>query len=79
MVAELVEALPISQPAVSQHLRVLQDARLVQAEPDGSRRIYRLSPAGLEEVRSFISRMWDDALDAYEKQAIFEESERKGD
>lgn len=64
-VGALAEEFPISRPAVSQHLRVLAEAGLVEAVPDGSRRIYRLSPDGVARLRAYLDRLWDDALAAY--------------
>jgi DNA-binding transcriptional ArsR family regulator len=64
-VVELARDLPVSRPAVSQHLRVLKDAGLVTARPDGTRRIYQLDPAGLAELRSYLDEFWGKALLAY--------------
>lgn len=64
-VGELTTYLRISQPAVSQHLKVLKRARLVQARVDGQRRIYGLNPTGISLLRSYVDRMWTDALTAY--------------
>ncbi|MGH1414349.1 MAG: ArsR/SmtB family transcription factor [Pelagimonas sp.] len=64
-VADLAKTQPISRPAVSQHLKVLSDAQLVSAEPQGTRRIYRLNTAGLEALRSYLDQFWGDALGAY--------------
>lgn len=64
-VGELAAELPVSRPAVSQHLRVLLDAGLVTAAADGTRRLYRVHPRGLEELREYVERFWRDALDAY--------------
>jgi DNA-binding transcriptional ArsR family regulator len=61
-VGELARALPVSRPAVSQHLRVLKEAGLVADEPAGARRFYRLDPAGLAEARDYFDRFWTDAL-----------------
>lgn len=72
-VGELASGLPVSRPAVSQHLRVLKDARLVTVEADGTRRVYRLRREGLEAVRSYFDRFWDDTLDRFKDHA-----ERKG-
>ena len=72
-VGELARHLRVSQPAVSQHLAVLRRARLVRSRPDGQRRLYRLDPAGIEALRTYLDRMWDDALAAYAKS--FEEDE----
>jgi len=64
-VGELAERLPISQPAVSQHLKVLREAGLVAQRPEGSRRIYSLRPEGLAELRRWVDSMWDDVLGAF--------------
>jgi DNA-binding transcriptional ArsR family regulator len=61
-VGELALVLPISRPAVSQHLRVLQHAGLVTAQQDGTRRRYALDARGAAEVRAWLDRMWDRAL-----------------
>lgn len=59
-VQELADALPISRPAVSRHLRVLRRAGLVVDEPRGTRRIYRLHDEGVEAVRTYLSRVWGE-------------------
>lgn len=64
-VGELARLARISQPAVSQHLKVLREARLVTAERDGTRRNYRASRAGIDELRRYLESMWDDVLAAY--------------
>ena len=64
-VAELTRALPVSQPAVSQHLKVLREARLVRAVPRGASNVYHLDPHGLAETRAWLDRMWEAALDAF--------------
>ena len=61
-VGELADELPVSRPAVSQHLRVLKDAGLVSDERIGTRRIYRIEPAGLGELRDWVDGFWKDAL-----------------
>ena len=61
-VAELTRALPVSQSAVSQHLKVLRAARLVRSEPQGSRNIYEIDPAGLGPLRAWLDRLWTTAL-----------------
>jgi DNA-binding transcriptional ArsR family regulator len=66
-VQELADRLPISRPAVSQHLRVLNDAALVAVTAQGARRVYRLDPAGAAAVRDYLGRMWDTALDSFEE------------
>jgi DNA-binding transcriptional ArsR family regulator len=60
-VRELADALPISRPAVSRHLRVLKEAGLVTEEPRGTRRIYRLQDEGIEAVRTYLAKVWGDA------------------
>jgi DNA-binding transcriptional ArsR family regulator len=67
-VADLTRSLPVSQPAVSQHLKVLKDARLVRAEPRGASNIYHLDPHGLGQMRAWLDRMWADALDAFARE-----------
>ncbi|MBL8900968.1 MAG: winged helix-turn-helix transcriptional regulator [Planctomycetes bacterium] len=64
-VGELAEIAGISQPAVSQHLRVLDAARLVVHEAEGTRRYYRASQAGLAELREYVESLWDDVLTAF--------------
>ncbi|MFL5668108.1 MAG: ArsR/SmtB family transcription factor [Chloroflexota bacterium] len=60
-VQELADALPISRPAVSRHLRLLKDAGLVVEEPHGTRRVYRLHDEGVDEVRRYLERVWGEA------------------
>ena len=64
-VVELARELPVSRPAVSQHLRVLKDAGLVIDRPAGTRRIYQVDPDGLEALRADLERFWGNALTAY--------------
>jgi DNA-binding transcriptional ArsR family regulator len=68
-VGELARELPVSRPAVSQHLRVLKEAGLVVDDAVGTRRIYRLNPDGLRALRVYLDRLWEDALTAYQKAA----------
>jgi DNA-binding transcriptional ArsR family regulator len=68
-VGELARELPVSRPAVSQHLRVLKDAGLVVDRPAGARRIYQLDPNGVGELRAYLDRFWSRALAAY-KEAV---------
>jgi DNA-binding transcriptional ArsR family regulator len=67
-VGELAGHLPVSRPAVSQHLKVLKDAGLVRDEAQGTRRVYRIDPAGLGAVREWLDRHWERALTAYVEQ-----------
>ncbi len=64
-VGELARELPVSRPAVSQHLKVLKDARLVVDQPAGTRRIYRLDPDGVGALRADLERFWSKALASY--------------
>jgi len=64
-VGELAALLPVSRPAVSQHLKVLKEAQLVRDSAEGTRRIYAIDPAGLGAVRAWLDRFWDQALAAY--------------
>jgi DNA-binding transcriptional ArsR family regulator len=73
-VGELARELPISRPAVSQHLRVLKEAGLVIDRPMGNRRIYRVDPDGLAALRSQLERFWTAALANY-KQLVEESTE----
>jgi DNA-binding transcriptional ArsR family regulator len=72
-VGELASELPVSRPAVSQHLRVLKDARLVAVRPVGTRRIYQVDPDGLRALRGYLDHFWDQALAAY-KDAVENET-----
>jgi DNA-binding transcriptional ArsR family regulator len=72
-VGELAALLPVSRPAVSQHLKVLKDARLVRDEAQGTRRIYAIDPAGLGPLRAWLDRFWDRALACYAEAAEREE------
>jgi DNA-binding transcriptional ArsR family regulator len=60
-VREIADAMPISRPAVSRHLRLLRDAGLVTEEPRGTRRIYRLHDEGIEAVRTYLEQVWGEA------------------
>jgi DNA-binding transcriptional ArsR family regulator len=68
-VGELAAALPVSRPAVSQHLKVLKDAGLVVDRAVGNRRLYALNPSGVAVLQQWLDRIWSDALAAF-KQAV---------
>jgi DNA-binding transcriptional ArsR family regulator len=68
-VGELAQELPVSRPAVSQHLRVLKDGGLVVDRAEGTRRVYRLNPDGIAALRAYLDRVWDEALTAFQKAA----------
>jgi DNA-binding transcriptional ArsR family regulator len=74
-VGQLAAGLPVSRPAVSQHLRVLKEAGLVSERRDGTRRLYRIEPSGLEELRDYFERFWDEALEAFKEAAEREQEE----
>jgi DNA-binding transcriptional ArsR family regulator len=75
-VGELAAGLPVSRPAVSQHLRVLEGAGLVTAERQGTRRLYRVDPTALAALREYFDSFWADALAAF-KAAAESGAERK--
>lgn len=68
-VAELARDLPVTRPAVSQHLRALKDAGLVTVRTEGTRHIYRIDRSGLAAIRAWFDRFWDDALTAFAAEA----------
>lgn len=72
-VGELAEGLPVSRPAVSQHLRVLKEAGLVAERREGTRRIYRVDLQGIADVRAYFDRFWDQMLADYKAAAEKEE------
>jgi DNA-binding transcriptional ArsR family regulator len=68
-VGELAAGMPVSRPAVSQHLGVLKRARLVTERREGTKRLHRIDPRGLESLRTYLDRFWDEVLAAYAKAA----------
>ncbi len=76
-VTELAANLPVSRPAVSQHLKVLSDAGLVQSKAQGTRRIYAVQPEGLADLRNYLDQFWTDVLSAFA--AEVEQLEGPGD
>ena len=68
-VAEIAKGLPVSRPAVSQHLKVLKEAGLVNDRPEGTRRIYYIDPNGLGTLRAWLDRFWDEALENFRIEA----------
>jgi DNA-binding transcriptional ArsR family regulator len=73
-VGELARALPVSRPAVSQHLAVLKAAGLVKDHAEGARRVYQIDPAGLGPLRAWLDRFWDRTLQSFKAEA-----ERRGE
>jgi DNA-binding transcriptional ArsR family regulator len=68
-VGDIANQLPVSRPAVSQHLKVLKEAGLVRDEQDGTRRLYQLDPHGVQALRAYLDLFWTKALGAF-KQAV---------
>jgi DNA-binding transcriptional ArsR family regulator len=75
-VGEIARDLPVSRPAVSQHLKVLKDAGLVTDRADGARRVYHIDPKGLGAMRAWLDQFWDVALKAYAAEVERLEKER---
>ena len=73
-VGELARDLPVSRPAVSQHLKVLKQAGLVVDRPAGNRRIYQVAPDGVDALRAELDRFWNQALAAY-KEVVEQDTE----
>ena len=76
-VGEIARGMPISRPAVSQHLKVLKEAGLVSDRADGTRRVYQIDPTGLGELRSWLDRFWDEALLAFKSELENTDTARK--
>ncbi len=65
-VGSIAQTLPVSRPAVSQHLKVLKEAGLVADRPEGTRRVYYVDPKGLAAIRRWLDQFWEDALSAFQ-------------
>jgi DNA-binding transcriptional ArsR family regulator len=76
-VGEIARGLPVSRPAVSQHLRILKDAELVSDRSEGTRRIYYIDPKGLGAMRAWLDQFWDAALAAFAAEVERSNKERK--
>lgn len=76
-VSSLAAQLPISRPAVSQHLKILKAAGLVTDSAEGTRRIYRIDPSGIGAVREWLEQFWDTALESFKKYADSLEEEEE--
>ncbi|HEY4024071.1 MAG TPA: metalloregulator ArsR/SmtB family transcription factor [Pseudonocardiaceae bacterium] len=74
-VGELAAQLPVSRPAVSQHLKVLKEAGLVRDSAVGTRRLYQVDPDGVAAMRAYLDQLWGTALDAF-KQAVEKEEKQ---
>ncbi|MFL5841539.1 MAG: ArsR/SmtB family transcription factor [Thermoleophilaceae bacterium] len=75
-VGELARELPVTRPAVSQHLKVLKEAGLVTDRAEGARRIYHVNPSGVEAIRHWLDGFWDEALAAFKQAAETGEEEK---
>ena len=80
-VVEIADELPVSRPAVSQHLKILKDAGLVVVSRDGTRRIYHVDPKAVETMRRYLDRLWDRAVESFKDFAERQEeqSDSKGE
>jgi DNA-binding transcriptional ArsR family regulator len=76
-VGAIAEGLPVSRPAVSQHLKVLKEAGLVKDRAEGTRRVYYIDPEGLGELRRWLDEFWDDALTSFAKEVRASNSRAK--
>ncbi len=75
-VGDLAAGLPVTRPAISQHLKVLKEAKLVTDRAEGTRRIYRIDPAGLAQIRRWLDQFWDESLAAFAAAAEEPEDEK---
>jgi DNA-binding transcriptional ArsR family regulator len=75
---EIASHFDVTQPAVSQHLKVLKEAGLVDERRNGTRRLYRARPEGLAELKAFLDDFWGDRLDALKREAEREERKKHG-
>jgi DNA-binding transcriptional ArsR family regulator len=75
-VGRIAQGLPVSRPAVSQHLKILKEAGLVREERDGTRRIYEIDPNGLGALRAWLDQFWTIALDAFKAEAEKDEESK---
>jgi DNA-binding transcriptional ArsR family regulator len=76
-VGEIADGLPVSRPAVSQHLKCLKEAGLVRDEADGTRRLYEVDPNGLGELRAWLDGFWGEALDAFKAEVEAQPATRR--
>jgi DNA-binding transcriptional ArsR family regulator len=76
-VGAIARGMPVSRPAVSQHLKALKEAGLVADRPEGTRRVYFIDPHGLGSLRRWLDQFWDEALAAFQAQVELEAKERK--
>jgi len=77
-VGAIARRMPVSRPAVSQHLKVLKEAGLVAHRPEGTRRVYYIDPNGLGALRQWLDQFWDQALTAFQAEVERDMSSRRG-
>ena len=77
-VGAIAQRMPVSRPAVSQHLKVLKEAGLVADRPEGTRRVYYIDPNGLGALRQWLDQFWDQALTAFQAEIERDMSSRRG-
>jgi len=75
-VGRIAQGLPVSRPAVSQHLKILKEAGLVREERDGTRRIYEIDPKGLGSLRAWLDEFWNTALEAFKAEVEKDEESK---
>ena len=78
-VGRIAEGLPVSRPAVSQHLKVLKEAGLVADQAEGARRVYHIDPKGLGALRAWLDQFWTTALDAFAAEVERQERAKEGE
>lgn len=78
-VGSIAASMPVSRPAVSQHLKVLKEAGLVSDRPEGTRRVYVIDPKGLAAIRQWLDRFWDTALAAFQAEVEAQQQRDKED
>ena len=76
-VGRIAQDLPVSRPAVSQHLKVLKEAGLVRETRDGTRRIYEIDPQGLGQLRRWLDQFWDEALESFKAEVEKDEGDKE--
>jgi DNA-binding transcriptional ArsR family regulator len=77
-VGAIARGMPVSRPAVSQHLKVLKEAGLVADQPEGARRVYYIDPQGLGALRAWLDQFWDQALAAFQAEVESGANDQKG-
>jgi len=76
-VGKIAQGLPVSRPAVSQHLKILKEAGLVEEEAQGTRRVYHIDPKGLGALRAWLDQFWELALDAFRAEVETQNDEKE--